>query len=1191
MKHGSKSDYLFYGVKGSIIINFLMKLFFLIVIFSSILFCDDRLYLEKADIMKNRTVNDESIQYISGNVIFSKGSLTMKCQNGTHNQNSGIATLVDSVSSIQNNRHLTCDTLIFFSKEDKIITYGNPHLWDQNYELFADTIIVYTKNDSGIALGSVILEQKGQTIKSDRLEYKKSNIDTTISYSAIGNVSIIDSSRLAVCGRANYNRSKEITSLELNPKISEGKQIISGEKIILSYENEILKNLLIPDQAHVQTVSLGFQKRIVDSTSFLDSAEFFDDLSGAFLSGFFENGELDSMRLEGMSTTLYHIFEDSVYQGNNKTSGDTIIINFKNKETNSIKVIGGAEGTFSPDTLGSTLKEPIVYSANRINYRLPEKETDLEGYAKIKHDGTDLESGYINVDWETDILNALPKPDSPDVFEPINPIIIERGKDPMSGTKMTYNLKTKKGRVVKGGTKADDGYYTGSEIRNETKKTVFIKNSTYTTCELDTPHFHFESTKMKIVQNDVVIARPIILHLAQIPIIGVPFGIFPHRGGQRHSGWIMPTYGESKSRGQYLDGLGFYWAPSQFWDSKITTSFGDRQGLLFRMNNRYHLRYKFSGSLYLRSQQFLVNSKNISDLSNSRKAALNIRWAHKQNMRNSQSLNANVTYSSSGDYNKKYGITQSERMNQKAISNLSYSKRWPKSKNSISTNLYSNQDLLINEKIDTASSYYIKPTRSGSQLNIINKTLPNFSFRHGQSNLFPTTAKTKNWYNNINWNYGLTFTNKDRDFYESEKITVDDTTSFYQWKENKINEQNSVWSHSSSINAPQKLFKYISINPSLSIRSVWVDKYFNGIWNDTTFSFSKKQIEGFKARTTGSFSINANTKLYGILPVPIGPLKVIRHTASPSIGYSYTPDFSKPVFNQDLGYFEIKKDSLGNRILFDKFSGTLAGSTPKSENKSMNFSLNNIFQAKVLKNEEEKKIDLLTWRLSTSYNFAADSMNLSNLRSSIRSKIAGKLNLDISMTHDFYKYVQGAGRISDYNKNDKGLIVPRLTSARFSTGFRFSGKRWTNETINETDVDSTEEDNDLLNPGLNDRSTLTNNSVKKGNLWNTNVSLSYSISAYNPEKINKTFWINTTSAFQVTKNWKVSYRARFNMIERDLVNHSFSIYRDLHCWELSLNWTPGGMGQGINLRINVKSPTLRDLKYEKKGGLYSRSPF
>ena len=1168
-----------------------MKPSYSILLITSILFSDERLYLKKADIMKNETINGETVQHISGNVVFTKGNLTLKCQNGKNNQNLGTATLFDSVYSTQNNRNLTCDTLLFFSKENKIISFGNPHLWDRNYELFADTIIVFTKSDSGVALGSVTLKQKGQIINSDRLEYKKSDIDSSVSYSAIGKVLIRDSLRVATCGIANYERSKEITSLEIEPKISENKQIISGEKIILTYKDEILDNILIPSKAHVKTPSSGFQKKVIDSTEILDSTEFFDDLTGAFLSGFFKNGELDSMRLEGMSTTLYHIFEDSVYQGKNETSGDTIIISFKNKETNNIIVIGGAEGSFYPDTISSTLKSPIFYSASRINYRLLEEETDLDGYSKIRHDNTELESGYIKVNWKTNLLNALPQSNIDQFFKPINPVIIERGKDPMTGIKMDYNLKTKKGRVLKGGTKADDGYYTGSEIRNETKKNVFIKNSTYTTCESDTPHFHFESKKMKIVQNDIVIARPIILHLAQVPVIGLPFGIFPHQGGQRHSGWLMPTYGESKSRGQYLDGLGFYWAPSQYWDSKITTRFGDRQGLVFHINNRYHLRYRFSGSLYMRSQQFLVGSNDITDITDSRKSALNVRWAHRQTMRNNQSLNANITYSSSGDYNKKYGITQAERMNQKTISNLSYSKRWPKSKNSISTNLYSNQDLLINEKVDTSSSYYIKPTRAGSQLNIINKTLPNFSFRHGQSNLFPTTAITKRWYNKINWNYGLAFTNKDRDYFESEKVTLDDTTSFYQWKTKKMNEQNTLWSHTSSINAPQKLFKYISINPSLSIRSVWVDKYFDGSWDDSTYSFSKIEKEGFAARTTGSFSISANTKLYGIFGIPIGSLKVIRHTASPSIGFSYTPDFSKPIFNQNLGYFETHVDSVGNKILFDKFAGTLAGSTPKSESKSMSFSLNNIFQAKVLKDQEEKKIDLLSWRLGTSYNFAADSMNLSNLRSSIRSKIAGKLNLDISMTHDFYKYVQGVGRISEYNKNDKGMISPRLTNARFSTGFRFSGKKWAGNSSDTTQIDSTQKNVDLLSPGLNNTSKERNTSIKSGNLWSTNISLSYSISAYNPEKTNKTFWVNTTSAFQITKKWKVSYRARFNMLERDLVNHSFSVYRDLHCWELSLNWTPGGLGQGINLRINVKSPTLRDLKYEKKGGLYSRSPF
>ena len=126
----------------------------------------------------------------------------------------------------------------------------------------------------------------------------------------------------------------------------------------------------------------------------------------------------------------------------------------------------------------------------------------------------------------------------------------------------------------------------------------------------------------------------------------------------------------------------------------------------------------------------------------------------------------------------------------------------------------------------------------------------------------------------------------------------------------------------------------------------------------------------------------------------------------------------------------------------------------------------------------------------------------------------------------------------------------------------------------------------MVNPVKSMRNTLSS-----GQLWSTNVSLSYSYSALNPNQVKKTFWINTSSSFQVTQNWKVSYRARFDMIKRDLVSHSFSVYRDLHCWELSLNWTPGGIGQGVNFKINVKSPTLRDLKIEKRGGVYSRSPF
>ena len=81
----------------------------------------------------------------------------------------------------------------------------------------------------------------------------------------------------------------------------------------------------------------------------------------------------------------------------------------------------------------------------------------------------------------------------------------------------------------------------------------------------------------------------------------------------------------------------------------------------------------------------------------------------------------------------------------------------------------------------------------------------------------------------------------------------------------------------------------------MNLRSVWVNESFDGIWDKNTGSFTKSLKKGFASRTTGSFSLSSNTKLYGMFPIPFGPLKVIRHTASPSISFSYTPDFSKPV--------------------------------------------------------------------------------------------------------------------------------------------------------------------------------------------------------------------------------------------------------------------------------------------------------
>ncbi len=155
----------------------------------------------------------------------------------------------------------------------------------------------------------------------------------------------------------------------------------------------------------------------------------------------------------------------------------------------------------------------------------------------------------------------------------------------------------------------------------------------------------------------------------------------------------------TKNRGQYIQGLGYFWAPSEYWDSKFTMGFGDQQGAIFNVQNAYRVRYKFNGRINIRNTQDLLETNNITDIKDFRKSSTILNWSHTQKLRYNQSFNAKVTYSTSGDYNKVHGQSEAERMNQKSISNASYSKRWPKAKNSISASYYSNRDLLIDDKL------------------------------------------------------------------------------------------------------------------------------------------------------------------------------------------------------------------------------------------------------------------------------------------------------------------------------------------------------------------------------------------------------------------------------------------------------------------------------------------------------------
>ena len=72
----------------------------------------------------------------------------------------------------------------------------------------------------------------------------------------------------------------------------------------------------------------------------------------------------------------------------------------------------------------------------------------------------------------------------------------------------------------------------------------------------------------------------------------------------------------------------------------------------------------------------------------------------------------------------------------------------------------------------------------------------------------------------------------------------------------------------------------------------------------------------------------------------------------------------------------------------------------------------------------------------------------------------------------------------------------------------------------------------------------------------------------------------------ITKNWKVGFRSGFDFIKKDFTFTSFDIYRDLHCWEMRLNWIPFGFRKSYMLTIAVKASILQDLKLNRKRNWY-----
>jgi lipopolysaccharide assembly outer membrane protein LptD (OstA) len=785
----------------------------------------------------------------------------------------------------------------------------------------------------------------------------------------------------------------------------------------------------------------------------------------------------------------------------------------------------------------------ITYSAgDSIVYSIADRKMHLFGEGSMRYKALGLTAERVSIDWTTATLSAEGVPDSTDTtgtgYRGL-PDMVDRGET-YRGNKVTYNFRTKKGKIHLGETEIADGFYYGEEIKKVGADELFVGHGRYTTCDLPHPHYYFGSPEMKIVVQQEVVARPIYLYVSDVPVAVLPFGVFPNKAGRR-SGFLVPTYGENQ-RGRYLRGLGYYWAMSDYTDINLLADGYTNGSWVLHSNFRYALRYEFTGSLNGSYGNTFVGEPG--DPGYLSEEVFNIRLGHHQDIDPTSRVDVDFTFTS-GTFYQNTSLDYNELLRQQIISNATYQKSWEGTPHSMTVNVNRTQDL-----------------QSGA----ISQILPGISFSRSQTYPFrfgKETGAPEAWYENIGFQYSGQFRNV------MDKI-LEPTADGATWK----NRQGML--HSVPVNASSKV-GYFTVNPFFNYTEKWSPRSIRKEFNAADSSVIVSEKTGFQTVRYFDTGVSLSTKLFGIVQPGMLGIKGIRHQFTPSVSYTYSPDWSEAKYGSWGSY----RDASGNVIPYSFFEEEIFGGAPMGERQSIGLRFGNVFEMKTEADDtaaEDNKFQLLNLDVSTAYNFARDSLRFDEIGLGYRTAIGEALNIAGNSRFNLYQFDNAAGRRVDKFLLDTQGRLAQLTSFSISISTKLKGEK----KATKAGPAQATEDSLAVEPGSSYIGIYDSGKPDLSIPWQLDLTWNFSQNQSNPNIITKSSSVNASLSFNLTDYWKIRASGSYDLENKQLSAPQITVYRDLHCWEMNFSWVPTGIAQHYQVEIRLKSPLLRDVKVTKQ---------
>ena len=834
------------------------------------------------------------------------------------------------------------------------------------------------------------------------------------------------------------------------------------------------------------------------------------------------------------------------------------------------------------------LDAPVIYEASDSIVFTKEGYAHLYGEGKVNYQNIELTSAVITMNMDSSTVYATGVTDTAGV-ETGSPIFKD-GETPYESKIMRYNFKTKKGFINSIVTQQGEGYVTSEEGKKGANDEIYMRHGKYTTCDNhEHPHFYLKLSMAKVRPKKNVVFGPAQLVVEDVPLpIALPFGFFPFNSSYS-SGFIMPTYGDEMNRGFYLRDGGYYFAISDQMDLKVLGEIFTKGSWGLSAASNYNKRYKFSGSFNASYLVTKTGEKNMPDYSVSKD--FRIQWSHRQDAKANpnSSFSASVNFATSSyDRSSLSSLYNPQQYSQNTkASSVSYSRNFPE----IGLNI--------------SGAFNITQNTRDSSLSM---TLPDVNI--SLNRIYPfkrkKSAGDERWYEKISLQYTGSITNS-----ISTKDNLLFKTPLTQWE--------NGMQHKIPVSATFNLFKYINIVPSFNYTERWYLRKVKQSYDASPTSrdhVKRDTINGFNRLYDYNLSLQMNTKLYGMYkPLFMKSKELqIRHVFTPTVSYTYTPDFGKSRYGYYDTYTYTDEDGEVRTVEYSPYEGAVYGYPGKNMSQNISFSIDNNIEMKMKSDKDTtgyKKISLID-QLGASLSYDVANKKWSDLSMNLRLKLTKSYTFNMNASFATYAY--------QFDENGNVVVGDRTewSYGRFGRFQGYSGsfsytlnndtfkklfgkkeedeKNKDNKGKEENEDEETEEETEEQNNNSNMRKTEKASVDSDGYLafklpWSVSLSYSYSIREDRSKDINiktmrypysLTHSLNVSGNFKIGSRWNMTYSTGYDFTSKEMSMTTLNITRDLHCFNMSCGLVFGPF-TSYNFSIRANSSMLTDaLKWDQR---------